>query len=107
MGLARTRTLRWSVAVVAFIAAVIVITCAGRQASAAPGQASGSAAPAPRPSAQAAALTDDTVDPAVWGKEFPLQYETYLQTVDQVRTKYGGSEALPRTPDQADPRSVV
>ncbi|MFL5263018.1 MAG: ammonia-forming cytochrome c nitrite reductase subunit c552 [Anaeromyxobacteraceae bacterium] len=52
-------------------------------------------------------ITEDTVDPAIWGKEFPLQYETYLKTVDQVRTKYGGSEALPRTPDQADPRSVV
>jgi nitrite reductase (cytochrome c-552) len=60
-------------------------------------------------SAQAAqgGITEDTVDPAVWGKEFPLEYETYLKTVDQVRTKYGGSEALPRTPDQADPRSVV
>ncbi len=52
-------------------------------------------------------LTDDTVDPAVWGKNFPLQYDGYIRTVDQVRTKYGGSEALPHTPTQADPRSVV
>jgi nitrite reductase (cytochrome c-552) len=52
-------------------------------------------------------ITDETVDPAVWGKEYPLQYETYKKTVDQIRTKYGGSEALPRTPDEADPRSVV
>jgi nitrite reductase (cytochrome c-552) len=52
-------------------------------------------------------LTDETVDPAVWGKNFPLQYGGYLQTVDQERTKYGGSEALPQTPTQADPRSVV
>ena len=52
-------------------------------------------------------LTDDTEDPAVWGKNFPLQYDAYLKTVDQVRTRYGGSEALPRTPTQADPRSVV
>lgn len=52
-------------------------------------------------------LTDDTVDPATWGKNFPLQYDDYKRTVDQVRTKYGGSEALPRTPTQADPRSVV
>ncbi|HEU5057817.1 MAG TPA: ammonia-forming cytochrome c nitrite reductase subunit c552 [Kofleriaceae bacterium] len=52
-------------------------------------------------------LTDDTVDPAVWGKNFPLQYDGYRRTVDQVRTRYGGSEAVPRTPSQADPRSVV
>jgi nitrite reductase (cytochrome c-552) len=52
-------------------------------------------------------ITDATDDPAVWGKEYPLQYETYKKTVDQIRTKYGGSEALPRTPDEADPRSVV
>ncbi len=52
-------------------------------------------------------LTDDTEDPATWGKNFPLQYDGYLKTTDQVRTKYGGSEALPRTPTDADPRSIV
>jgi nitrite reductase (cytochrome c-552) len=52
-------------------------------------------------------LTDTTEDPAVWGKNFPLQYDGYKRTTDQVRTRYGGSEALPRTPTQADPRSVV
>jgi len=52
-------------------------------------------------------LTDTTVDPAVWGKNFPLQYDGYKRTVDQVRTRYGGSEAVPRTPTQADPRSIV
>ena len=52
-------------------------------------------------------LTDDTDDPAIWGKNFPLQYDDYKRTVDQVRTRYGGSEALPHTPTKADPRSVV
>ncbi len=52
-------------------------------------------------------LTDDMDDPAIWGKNFPLQYDSYLRTVDQQRTKYGGSEALPRAPSDADPRSVV
>jgi nitrite reductase (cytochrome c-552) len=52
-------------------------------------------------------LTDDTVDPATWGKNFPQQYDLYQKTVDQVRTKYGGSEAMPRTPNAVDPRSVV
>src|SRR5262245_65202623 len=52
-------------------------------------------------------LDDETQDPAVWGKNFPLQYDGYLRTVDQQRTKYGGSEAMPQTPSEADPRSVV
>jgi nitrite reductase (cytochrome c-552) len=52
-------------------------------------------------------LDDDTVDPAIWGKNFPLQYDGYRRTVDQVRTRYGGSEAVQRTPSKADPRSVV
>src|SRR5512147_2008875 len=52
-------------------------------------------------------LNDDTEDPAVWGKNFPLQYDAYRRTVDQVRTRYGGSEAVPRTPTEADPRSIV
>jgi nitrite reductase (cytochrome c-552) len=52
-------------------------------------------------------LTDETTDPAIWGKNFPLQYDGYVRTVDQVRTRYGGSEAVPRTPTAADPRSHV
>ncbi len=52
-------------------------------------------------------LNDQIEDPAIWGKNFPLQYDGYLRTVDQKRTRYGGSEAVPRTPDDADPRSIV
>ncbi len=52
-------------------------------------------------------LTDDTVDPEVWGKNFPMQYDDYRKTVDMVRTRFGGSEAMPRTPSEVDPRSVV
>jgi len=52
-------------------------------------------------------ITDETEDPAVWGKNFPIQYDGYQRTVDQVRTRFGGSEAVPRTPTAADPRSMV
>ncbi len=52
-------------------------------------------------------LTDDIDDPALWGKNFPQQYDQYKRTVDQVRTRHGGSEAVQRTPTAADPRSVV
>ena len=51
---------------------------------------------------------DETVsDASVWGKNFPLQYDGYKRTVDMKRTRFGGSEAVPRTPTDADPRSLV
>jgi nitrite reductase (cytochrome c-552) len=59
------------------------------------------------PFLQVVELNDEIDDPAVWGKNFPFQYDGYLRTVDQVRTRYGGSEATPRTPTNADPRSIV
>jgi nitrite reductase (cytochrome c-552) len=47
-------------------------------------------------------LDEETVDPAVWGEDFPLEYEGYLHTADTERTKYGGSEAFSKL--DADPR---
>jgi nitrite reductase (cytochrome c-552) len=41
-------------------------------------------------------LTEETIDPAVWGKNFPRQYDGYKRTVDTVRTRHGGSEAFQR-----------
>jgi nitrite reductase (cytochrome c-552) len=52
-------------------------------------------------------LNDSIDDPAIWGKNFPMQYDAYKRTVDQTRTRYGGSEALRHAPTQADPRSVI
>lgn len=52
-------------------------------------------------------LSDTTDDPATWGRNFPIQYDAWRRTVDQVRTRHGGSEAMPQTPTAADPRSVV
>ncbi|MFN0119865.1 MAG: ammonia-forming cytochrome c nitrite reductase subunit c552 [Blastocatellia bacterium] len=52
-------------------------------------------------------LNDETEDPAIWGKNFPLQYDGYKRTVDMVRTRYGGSEAEPHEPTQKDPRTIV
>jgi nitrite reductase (cytochrome c-552) len=77
-----------------------------KQPAARKGAPAASAVPQ-KPAPAAPRIGEETSDPAVWGKEYPLQYETYQKTVDQVRTKHGGSEALPRTPDEADPRSVV
>ena len=49
-------------------------------------------------------LTDETVDPEVWGQNYPNQYDSYLRTVDMERTRFGGSEAVPRQPTPDDPR---
>ena len=47
-------------------------------------------------------LTEDTVDPREWGKNFPRQYDSYRRTVDIKRTRHGGSEAFQKLDD--DPR---
>ena len=47
-------------------------------------------------------LTEDTVDPAEWGKNFPRQYESYRRTVDTERTRHGGSDAFQKLDE--DPR---
>ena len=52
-------------------------------------------------------LDDSTTDPEVWGKNFPLQYDDYLKTVDMTHTRYGGSEAIPHEPTADDPRKVT
>jgi nitrite reductase (cytochrome c-552) len=52
-------------------------------------------------------LTDSIADPAVWGRNFPIHYDLYRRTVDMTHTRYGGSEALPVQPSEADPRDVV
>jgi len=52
-------------------------------------------------------LDENTTDPAIWGKNFPMQFDGYMRTVDQVRTRFGGSEAVPHAPTHVDPRSVV
>jgi nitrite reductase (cytochrome c-552) len=42
-------------------------------------------------------LDESTVDPAVWGRNFPRQYDSYKRTVDQERTRHGGNDALDTT----------
>jgi nitrite reductase (cytochrome c-552) len=60
-----------------------------------------------QPFFRVAEVSDTTEDPEVWGRNFPSQFDLYRKTTDQVRTRFGGSEAMPRTPTEADPRSVV
>lgn len=41
-------------------------------------------------------VTEETIDPAEWGKNFPRQYDGYRRTVDTQRTRHGGSDAFNR-----------
>jgi len=49
-----------------------------------------------------AELTEETVDPAVWGRNFPREYDGYKKTSISTHTHYGGSEGVSKL-DQ-DPR---
>ncbi|TWT29236.1 Cytochrome c-552 precursor [Posidoniimonas corsicana] len=59
------------------------------------------------PIVRVAEVTDDTTDPAVWGQNWPQQYDDYLKTADMTQTTYGGSEAIPNAPTDEDPRDIV
>jgi nitrite reductase (cytochrome c-552) len=39
-------------------------------------------------------LDESSVDPALWGRNFPRQYDSYRGGIDAVRTRHGGSEAF-------------
>jgi nitrite reductase (cytochrome c-552) len=49
-------------------------------------------------------IDENISDPEVWGRNFPRQYDGYLRTVDNERTQHGGSESLPPSKLDADPR---
>ena len=51
-------------------------------------------------------VTEDTTDPAVWGKNWPKQYDSYKRTALATKTTFGGhggSEALPEQKIERDP----
>ena len=48
-------------------------------------------------------VNESTTDPAVWGINWPRQYDGYLRTVDATRTRHGGSDAIPQQKLDADP----
>ncbi|MFA9478383.1 ammonia-forming cytochrome c nitrite reductase subunit c552 [Phycisphaerales bacterium AB-hyl4] len=48
-------------------------------------------------------VDEDTTDPAAWAINFPRQYESYMRTTDSERTRYGGSDAIPKQKLDSDP----
>lgn len=59
------------------------------------------------PYQQVVEIDDSTHDPAVWGKNFPQQYEDYTKTTVMEGTKYSGSHPVEQEPSEFDPRTVV
>ncbi|MCS7046713.1 MAG: ammonia-forming cytochrome c nitrite reductase subunit c552, partial [Gemmataceae bacterium] len=49
-------------------------------------------------------LDETSVDPALWGRNFPRQYDGYVRTVDMERTRHGGNEAIDKLAE--DPRLI-
>ncbi len=59
-----------------------------------------------RPHVRLVEVNEDTTDPAVWGKNWPKQYDAYRRTAIATRTRFGGhggSEALPEEKIERDP----
>ena len=51
-------------------------------------------------------VTEDTTDPALWGVNWPKQFDSYNLTAESTRTRFGGhggSEALPEQKIERDP----
>ena len=51
-------------------------------------------------------VTEDTTDPAEWGKNWPRQYDSYKRTALPTKTRFGGhggSEALPEEKIERNP----
>ena len=61
---------------------------------------------AQRPVLVAQALNEWEPNSAVWGRDYPFEYESYLRTrITDTKTKYGGS--YPRDYLEGDPRQVI
>ena len=61
---------------------------------------------ATRPYVRLVEVTEDTTDPALWGVNWPKQFDSYNLTAESTRTRFGGhggSEALPEQKIERDP----
>src|SRR5688572_6792759 len=48
-------------------------------------------------------VNEVTTDPALWGTNWPFEFDSYRRTVDDVETQFGGSSALPASKLEAHP----
>lgn len=59
-----------------------------------------------QPSHNVVELDETTYDPAVWGQNYPMQFESYKLTSEMGPTTYGGSTPVELEPSDRDPREV-
>mgnify|MGYP000105270696 FL=1 len=59
------------------------------------------------PFAQVVQLTDTTYDPAVWGENFPIQYEQYKKTIEDTDGDFIKVDPTAEDPAEPDRKSVV
>ncbi|WP_040282189.1 ammonia-forming cytochrome c nitrite reductase subunit c552 [Tessaracoccus massiliensis] len=84
-----------AVALVTFGLTALLITIMERQTE------------ARQPFTKVVELDETTVDPEIWGQNFPIQYESYLKTEEMGPTKWGGSHPVEQEATERDPRTTV
>jgi len=58
---------------------------------------------ATRPFLRVVEVDELTTDPTPWGRNWPFQYDSYRQPVDDERSTHGGSDALPASKLEESP----
>ena len=79
------------VAVLTFLAAALTVTIFARKQE------------ARNPYVKFIEVDENTTDPSVWAVNWPRQYDSYKRTTDAERTRYGGSDGIPKQKLDSDP----
>ena len=91
---------------IAWVAAIAVVAVATALVTALLMNISERKQEATRPFVRLVEVTEDSTDPALWGVNWPKQFDSYLLTAEATRTRFGGhggSEALPQEKIDRDP----
>ncbi len=89
-----------------FVAVVIITALAAAGISALLVNIAERKSEAANPYVRLVEVDEDTTDPAIWGKNWPKQYDSYKRTAITTHTRFGGhggSEALPEEKIERDP----
>ena len=91
---------------IAWLAAIAVVAIATALVTALLMNISERKQEATKPFVRLVEVTEDSTDPALWGVNWPKQFDSYLLTAEATRTRFGGhggSEALPQEKIDRDP----
>jgi len=95
-----------SFSTIAWVAAIAVVAVATALVTALLMNISERKQEATKPFVRLVEVTEDSTDPALWGVNWPKQFDSYLLTAEATRTRFGGhggSEALPEEKIERDP----